>query len=335
MSGTPAIDQTKLGEAFLLFTGPLLIGLILDWMLQGTLIVQLYLYYNADRKDPIFLKIVVYGIFILDTVQTVFATAETWDMLVLNWGNPDIVAHPFWVGGVLPMLSGIIALCVQSFFAWRVYSLKPNRIVLCVSCVIVSVSIMQCVASIVESAQFVADPTNLARIFPKHYMWLSGTLVADVLITCAMVGVLWGVKKKSSNFESTDRMIMRLVVLSIEVGALTTIVAAAELAISNLYPQYFLYEVPAFILGKLSNNSLLVSLNARGYVRGAVNTRIGTGSYSTGTAAASAIPMKRTNGGYTTDALSANGPSAIHITTDTVTDNDYLDHKGFGQDSRV
>jgi hypothetical protein len=39
-------------------------------------------------------------------------------------------------------------------------------------------------------------------------------------------------------------MIMRLIVLSIEVGALTTIVAAAELAISNLYPQYFLYEVP-------------------------------------------------------------------------------------------
>ncbi|KAJ7252049.1 hypothetical protein C8J57DRAFT_1520379 [Mycena rebaudengoi] len=317
MSGAPPIDQAKLGEAFLLFTGPLLIGLILDWMLQGTLIVQLYLYYNANRKDSVFLKAVVYGIFLLDTIQTVFATAETWDMLVLNWGNPDIVVHPFWA----------VALCVQSFFAWRVYSLKPNRYVL-------GVSIMQCIASIVESAQFVADPTDLARIFPKHYMWLSGTLVADVLITASMVGVLWGVKRKTSHFESTDKMIMRLIVLSIEVGALTTIVAAAELAISNLYPQYFLYEVPAFILGKLSNNSLLVSLNARGYVRGDASTRVGTSSHSTGTAAQHAIPMKRAHGTYTSDTVDGNGTSAIHITTDTVTDNRY-DRKGFGQDSRV
>jgi hypothetical protein len=51
--------------------------------------------------------VAVYGIFLLDTIQTVFATAETWDMLVLNWGNPDIVVHPFWAGGVLPMLSGL------------------------------------------------------------------------------------------------------------------------------------------------------------------------------------------------------------------------------------
>jgi hypothetical protein len=93
-------------------------------------------------------------------------------------------------------------------------------------------------------------------------MWLSGTLVADLLITFAMVAVvsmlrygtscfvsdsfyqLWGVKTTHSHFESTDRMIMRLILLSIEVGALTTIVAAAELAISKIYPQYFLYEVP-------------------------------------------------------------------------------------------
>ncbi|KAJ7250651.1 hypothetical protein C8J57DRAFT_1667250 [Mycena rebaudengoi] len=260
MSDAP-VNQESLGQQFLLFTGPLLIGLILDWMLQGTLIVQLYFYYSSNRKDSLVLRAVVYGIFILDVVQTVFATAETWDMLVLNWGNPDIVAHPFWAGGVLPMMSGLIALCVQSFFAWRIYSLKPNKYVLCVSVLIVSVSIMQCIASIVESAEFVADPTNLNRIFLKHYMWLSGTLVADLLITFAMVAVLWGVKTTHSHFESTDRMIMRLILLSIEVGALTTIVAAAELAISKIYPQ-------AFILGKLSNISLLVSLNARSYVRG-------------------------------------------------------------------
>ncbi|KAJ7278947.1 hypothetical protein C8J57DRAFT_150801 [Mycena rebaudengoi] len=274
MSGAP-VNHESLGQQYLLFTGPLLVGLVLDWMLQGALVVQLYFYYNDARKDAILLKAVVYGIFVLDSIQTGFATAETWDMLVLNWGNPDIVAHPYWAGGVLPMMSGLISFCVQCFFAWRIYTLKPKRWVLGVSGLIVSASVTQCAASIIESAQFVADTTNLARIYPKHYIWLSGTLVADVLITVAMVGVLWDMKITFSRFRSTDRMIMRLILLSIEVGALTTIVAAAELAISKLYPQYFLYEVPAFILGKLSNISLLVSLNARSYVQGELNTTMG------------------------------------------------------------
>ncbi|KAJ7160988.1 hypothetical protein C8R46DRAFT_1106171 [Mycena filopes] len=330
---TAPVDASKLGEQFILFTGPLLIGLILDWMLQGTLIVQLYLYYSAQRKDPIFLKAIVYGVFILDVIQTVFATAETWDMLVLNWGNPDIVAHPFWAGGVLPMMSGLISLCVQSFFAWRIYTLKSTRFILGISVFIVSISLVQCVASIIESAQFVADTTNLARIYPKHYIWLSGTLAADLMVTLSMVVVLWGVKTSSSHFESTDRMIMRLIVLSIEVGALTTIVAGAELAISKLFPQYFLYEVPAFILGKLSNNSLLVSLNARAYIRGASRSRIGGSSlFHTGGGngvppSHSSIRMKPLRGTFSDAQLNARLEGAIHITTDTVTENDFAERK--------
>jgi redox-regulated HSP33 family molecular chaperone len=73
-----------------------------------------------------------------------------------------------------------------------------------------------------------------------------------------------------------------------------------------------------------SNNSLLVSLNARGYVRGDASTRVGTSSHSTGTAAQHAIPMKRAHGTYTSDTVDGNGTSAIHITTDTVTDNRYV-----------
>ncbi|KAJ7446935.1 hypothetical protein B0H11DRAFT_1299602 [Mycena galericulata] len=325
MSAATPTDPAKLGEEFILFTGPLLVGLIIDWMLQGTLIVQLYLYYIANRKDPILLKVVVYGVFVLDTIQTVFATAETWDMLVVNWGNTGIVAHPFWAGGVLPMMSGLISFCVQSFFAWRIYTLKQTRFILCISAVIVAVSFVQVVASIIESAQFVANTTDLARIYPKHYIWLSGTLAADVMITASMVGVLWGVKNSSSHFESTDRMIMRLIVLSIEVGALTTIVAGAELAISKLFPQYFLYEVPAFILGKLSNNSLLVSLNARGYVRGNVTTTLGNTNTAT-----SSIQMKRPRAMFS-DTLNTSSPGAIHIATDTVTDVEYMDHKAHNQ----
>ncbi|KAJ7474605.1 hypothetical protein B0H11DRAFT_2235978 [Mycena galericulata] len=83
-------------------------------MLQGTLIIQLYLYYSANGKDPILLKIVVYGTFLLATIQTLFATTETWDTLVVNWGNPNVIAHPFWAGGVLPMLSGFPSACNRS-----------------------------------------------------------------------------------------------------------------------------------------------------------------------------------------------------------------------------
>ncbi|KAJ6588042.1 hypothetical protein B0H19DRAFT_1247766 [Mycena capillaripes] len=321
-----AIEPTELGKQLILFTGPLLIGIIIDWMLQGTLIVQLYLYYAANRKDPILLKIVVYGVFILDTIQTLFATVDTWNMLVVRWGNPDIVAHPFWAGGLLDVYLNLpVSISVQFFFAWRVYTLKPTRIVLCVSGFIVSVGIIQCVAALVLSTLFIADPPNQSRLILPNDLWLAGTLVTDFTITVAMVVVLWGVKTSSSQFETTSQVIMRLIVLSIEVGAPTVFVAAAELFISQSWPQSFLYLVPTWIIGKLATNALLISLNARGYIRGPANR---TASSHSG------IQMKPRlvySGTRMNTTLSA---ATIHIATDTVTD-DNLDRKGLAGHSSV
>lgn len=52
-------------------------------------------------------------------------------------------------------------------------------------------------------------------------------------------------------------MIMRLIVLTIEVGAVTTIVAAAELAITKSYPNVFLYEVPCVGPYRIANIFLM------------------------------------------------------------------------------
>ncbi|KAJ7799195.1 hypothetical protein B0H14DRAFT_2617267 [Mycena olivaceomarginata] len=77
------------------------------------------LYYSPNRKDSILLMIVVYGTFLLATIQMLFATTETWDILVVNWGNPNVTARPFWAGGVLLMLSG-----VRDFFVLRAIVLR-------------------------------------------------------------------------------------------------------------------------------------------------------------------------------------------------------------------
>jgi hypothetical protein len=50
---------------------------------------------------------IVYVVFALDILQTVFATHCAWGMLVHGWGDPNILIHPPWSSFTFPIMTGI------------------------------------------------------------------------------------------------------------------------------------------------------------------------------------------------------------------------------------
>lgn len=85
---------------------------------------------------------------------------------------------------------------------------------------------------------------------------------------------------------------------------------------------HFSVRMPFLSFVLRSNNSLLVSLNARGYIRGGARSQTGTASTSTSTT----LDVIKLNGvrdrGLSDTQLESSRQAAIHITTDTVTDHD-------------
>ncbi|KAJ7088518.1 hypothetical protein B0H15DRAFT_292496 [Mycena belliarum] len=67
--------------------GPLFIGNSFNWMLMGTLLLQVYAYWLNFPRDTMRIKSLVYSVFVLDLLQTGFGTHEVWWFSVEKWGN--------------------------------------------------------------------------------------------------------------------------------------------------------------------------------------------------------------------------------------------------------
>lgn len=70
----------------------------------------------------------VYGMLIYEWVQTGLITAVGMDIYVYAYGDVSTItgAHNGWFS--VPIMDGIVATVVQTFFAWRIYRLSRMRL---------------------------------------------------------------------------------------------------------------------------------------------------------------------------------------------------------------
>ncbi|KAF9021324.1 hypothetical protein BDZ89DRAFT_1042846 [Hymenopellis radicata] len=222
---------------------PQFLGIILNWGLFGALTVQ-----------------VLYGVFILDTVQSVFFTHIVYYMLVGHWGDLNVMIHRPWSGLTLPILNGILAATVQIFYAWRIWVLtKKSRLGWTLGTIIVVVALIQSIAAIVVDVRFSTEHDVSSRWLPKIFatcvVWLGGSLLCDVIITASMFYVLSTARAKD-NFYRTNTLLTRLIYMTIQTGLLTSFIASAELVLLVAWRDKEFHEAPY-------SNALLVTLNAR------------------------------------------------------------------------
>ncbi|KIM79191.1 hypothetical protein PILCRDRAFT_571209 [Piloderma croceum F 1598] len=309
MSIPQAITSVPSGQDIVLLTAPFFVGSLLNCILFGTLIVQVYLYSLSYPRDRVGVKILVYGIFILDIVQTVLATHAAWGFLISGWGNPGILSQPPWSVMTLPFMSAIISAIVQIFFAWRIWTLQSTWLPRGIAILIVLIALMQSISSMVASIRFslIGSVSELPSLTPGFTVWLAGSFVADVLIAGCQISILAEARSKSP-FKQTDSVITRLIVHTVQTASVTAVAVLVELILFKVLPDTNVFDTPAFIVGKLYSNVLLANLNARS-----------TESRGSSSAAASVVPRSM---------------DMVHITTE-VTNNQYMRYDNWGKPESV
>jgi hypothetical protein len=90
---------------------------------------------------PRFHAIAVYGLALLDILQTVMVTADAFHWFVYGFSNPLLLDQPFLNSWDVPVLDSVISLIVQAFYCWRIYILR-NGVVIPVLILIVSLSLL-------------------------------------------------------------------------------------------------------------------------------------------------------------------------------------------------
>ncbi|KAJ7173928.1 hypothetical protein C8R43DRAFT_976576 [Mycena crocata] len=262
--GPPSPSAIPMAQ-FETLTAPMLAGTQANWALLGTLTLQVYKFHICFPKEKAWIKALVYTLFVLELVQTGITSHFAYSILVTGWGDPTIFVKLPWSSLATPIFTGITSAAVQIFFARRIWILKAQSVVYrIVAAVIVLLALMQSLAGIISDARFAVTTAvaELQNLIIGVKVWLIGAAACDILITVTMVIILAEYRKKTP-WKKTDTVITKLIAHVVETGAVTSIVALFDVILFIRFPSNNLHQTPAFMLGKLYSNVLLVTLNAR------------------------------------------------------------------------
>ncbi|KIK66627.1 hypothetical protein GYMLUDRAFT_238880 [Collybiopsis luxurians FD-317 M1] len=230
--------------------GPILIGVFFNAILCGALIVQNSNSYNEKRSSVDEIpEIVDSGV--------VFTIA--WEPLIENYGSPTILEKIPRTFGAEPLVTCIISTLVQVFQGWRIRNLNKSNLAFAL---IVLIACASLAGGIMTTTLILLHPLfiQLDGFAYTFWVWLVPSAVCDVAIS---ISLSWFVIRNKSSFAPTNSILHRMMLLTLQTGAITAIAAVTNLLTFTLSENKSLQLIWAYSASKLYSNSLLSMLNAR------------------------------------------------------------------------
>ncbi|KAF8867945.1 hypothetical protein BD779DRAFT_1177119 [Infundibulicybe gibba] len=113
-------------------------------------------------------------------------------MLVVSWGKPPGLPQQDFLSSVrgqavlvLPIMNAFLAAIVQIFFAWRIWFLNRTVVGRIFVVLIGIIAIIESTGSIIMIS---LNKSSISTYVPP--LWLSGNLLADILIASSMLYTL-------------------------------------------------------------------------------------------------------------------------------------------------
>ncbi|KAK0486404.1 hypothetical protein IW261DRAFT_795384 [Armillaria novae-zelandiae] len=247
-------------------SGPLIVGCLLHWGLFGTLSIQLYLYYLAFPKDRPFVKSLVYGIYIVELLQTILVAHDAFAVFGYGFGDLEAQMHFNWL--ILPIMIAIAAFVGHAFYAYRIFILSRSRIA---PAFIFCLSLTSSVASIITGVKsfHAGDVTKLRQASISGGISCGSYVLCDVVITICMTYYLM---RSNTGFPRTQILVTKIIRLTIETGSVTAIVVLVTLVLFFAFPHQTFYVTPSLVISKLYANSIYMVLNSRIRIMGGRDT---------------------------------------------------------------
>ncbi|KAJ6557653.1 hypothetical protein B0H19DRAFT_946412, partial [Mycena capillaripes] len=237
-----------------------LFGILFNYGLMGSLLVQVYNYYGAFPKDRASTKAIVYTLFILELAQTGIMSYFAYTIFGSGYGNLDVFDRSALEWFPVCILGSIIAGIVQLFYAYRLHAFSGSRIA---GGIVTLLALVQIGSGIGQGV--IIQRCLLSTEMPPQ-IWLVSTALCDLLIAVVAWNDLHGhlilVQLKRGHVISTrmKNTVAKIVRYTVETGAITALVAIFQLVIQHITPNNNYFETPSWTLGKLYSNSLLASL---------------------------------------------------------------------------
>ncbi|CAK5271954.1 unnamed protein product [Mycena citricolor] len=244
--------------------GALCVAYMLAWGLYGVMSIQSYRYYHIFVKDPLWIKTLVGGLWVLETLQLALIGSFLYFWVITNYANPAILADTTWTYNIGILITNTIVIIVQLFLARRVWILSKKNYLL--TGVIIALSL--CYYGLELEVKVRTFQLVKVELFYKFQTTASVGLgcaaVADLIIA---VSLSWYLLRSRTGMEVTDSVVNKLILYAMNTGTLTAIVVLVDMVCFLTMPKNLIHIAFNVVSGKLYTNSLLATLNYRDTVR--------------------------------------------------------------------
>ncbi|KAH9080266.1 hypothetical protein EDB83DRAFT_2513186 [Lactarius deliciosus] len=245
--------------------GAVVLGWGISSLIFGMLCIQVWTYYQRYPNDHWSYKVLVLALWALEALHQIFVGHIVWFYLVENFGSSLVFLRPpVWTLSAQTLLGSLIGTIVKICFGMRVWKFSRGNYL--VTGLIISMAVAQFATAIVYTLRtfhlLVAQADQIKTIGSAA---LSLGMVTDVFTAASLSYFL---HKMRTGFKRSDTLINRLIIYSVNTGALTSVFSAAVLASYNLMPSNLIYIALYFVLSKLFANSCVGTLNTRRFIHG-------------------------------------------------------------------
>ncbi|KAJ7195367.1 hypothetical protein GGX14DRAFT_575683 [Mycena pura] len=241
--------------------GPLLLGIFFNMILYGVLIGQQLTYFKLPRRDPLWMRILVWGVFFVETANTAFDIYMIYQPLILEYGAiPDLLPTLFVTQ---PLCVLVVGFPIQLFFIWRIRTLTQSSllpgIILLFACVALACGIWTTVL-----IPMVAKFENIPKLYRSAQIWLITSAVTDLCIAASLAVAL---KSKKTGFAITDSVVDKIIRMTVQTGLVTALFSILDVVFFLTLRGKTLNFIWNIMLSKLYANCLLSTLNAREHLK--------------------------------------------------------------------
>ncbi|KAJ7266399.1 hypothetical protein B0H12DRAFT_1321017 [Mycena haematopus] len=263
--------------------GALCVSYVLAWGLFGVMSMQSFSYFQKFVKDTLWLKTLVAGLWMLDTLQLVLIGHVLYYWVITNYANPAVLAVSVWSFNIGILVTNTIVLIVELFLARRVFIRRPPSLSMDFffsDTVVLPVSnrnyLLTGIIVLLSFTYFGFEMAVQVRTFQLkklelffEFQWIASVglacaSAADLIIAVSLSYYLW---KSRTGIKKTDSIVNMLILYAMNTGLLTGICVLIDMICFLTMPSNLVHIAFNIVVGKLYTNSLLATLNFRDTIR--------------------------------------------------------------------
>ncbi|KAF7338904.1 Sda1 family protein [Mycena sanguinolenta] len=262
LTGLPPAEQASINISL----GGVVVSNYLSFLTMGVVCCYTWMYFRNFPNDRWGFKVLVGGCFLMCAADTAGTGIWVYDWAVAGYANPAVLGLVHWAFPVEAMLLGTCSTLVQCFYAWRIWLVSARKnwvlpiVIVCLS--LLGWCIVCWMVSIMVAHKLVSD---LSLVSPTVYVWLGGSVGADVLITASMIYYLdlRFRTKDTSKVIDRDSRFRAIIRRTVECNVLSLLGQTVSVGLFNAPNVGFYFVLTDMTLAKVYTFSLLISLLGR------------------------------------------------------------------------